>query len=262
MLKLALNATYGKSNSIYSCFYDPKYTMSITINGQLMLCMLSEKLMACDEVQMIQINTDGLTIRYPRRLKQWVHGVCDWWQKVTQLELESAEYKRMMIRDVNSYIAEYDDGKVKRKGAYDYDLGWHQNHSSLIIAKAAEAALMHGADIREFIENHPDPFDFMLRTKVPRSSRLVGVDYHGTDHRFQNVSRYFISIMGYDLIKVMPPTPRQLQKDPQAPERRIGINTGWKATICNDMSSFNPDDLEFDFYVQEAEKLVNPLRRR
>ena len=35
MLKLALNGTYGKSNDKYSVFYDPKFTMSITINGQL-----------------------------------------------------------------------------------------------------------------------------------------------------------------------------------------------------------------------------------
>ena len=45
MLKLAANGVYGDSNNIYSPFYDPQYTMSITINGQLLLCMLAERLM-------------------------------------------------------------------------------------------------------------------------------------------------------------------------------------------------------------------------
>ena len=44
-LKLALNGSYGKSNSQYSPLYDPMYTMKTTINGQLLLCMLSEQLM-------------------------------------------------------------------------------------------------------------------------------------------------------------------------------------------------------------------------
>src|SRR5699024_7429724 len=120
MLKLALNGVYGDSNNQYSPFYDPQYTMSITINGQLLLCMLAEALMQADAVQMIQINTDGLTIRCPRNLQPWVQQVQAWWEKMTSLELEAAEYSRMFIRDVNNYVAEYTDGKLKRKGAYEY----------------------------------------------------------------------------------------------------------------------------------------------
>jgi len=44
MLKLALNGVYGDSNNKFSVFYDPKFTMSITLNGQLLLCLLAETL--------------------------------------------------------------------------------------------------------------------------------------------------------------------------------------------------------------------------
>ena len=37
MLKLALNGVYGDSNNPHSVFFDPAYTMSITLNGQLLL---------------------------------------------------------------------------------------------------------------------------------------------------------------------------------------------------------------------------------
>lgn len=287
MLKLALNGVYGDSNSQYSPFYDPKFTMAITINGQLSLCMLAEALMmGSSEVKMIQINTDGLTIRYPRRLKEWVHSVCKWWEQLTKLELEDVEYSRMFIRDVNNYIGEYTDGKLKRKGAYEYDLGWHQNHSSLVVAKAAEAALVRGEDIRTFIENHDDVMDFMLRAKVPRSNRLVW-----GDEQIQNTSRYYISTDGDLLYKIMPAkgTPGEYKRankitddyfntvtaeigtgvwderihtknKSKYEERRTDLNTGYTVQIMNDMKSLPAvADFNYDWYVIQAEKLVNPL---
>lgn len=256
MLKLALNGVFGDSNNEYSPFYDPQYTMAITINGQLLLCMLAESLMAHPEVELIQANTDGLTIRHPRMLTDWIRSVMTWWEGLTKLQLEAVEYSRMMIRDVNNYLAEYTDGKLKKKGAYEYKLQWHQNHSALIVPKAAEAALVRGEDIRTFIENHGDVMDFMLRTKVPRSSRLVWVDYHGVDHPQQNVSRYYVSVLGGSLFKVMPPLKGKTE------DRRIGIHTGWKTTVANRVEEIDPDSIEYDFYCQEARKLVDPLMRR
>jgi len=313
-LKLALNGTYGDSNNEYSPLYDPKYTMTITINGQLLLCMLAEKLMACDYLTMIQINTDGMTIKYPRRLQEWVHSVCQWWEQVTKLELEYAEYRNMYIRDVNSYIGEYMDGKLKRKGAYSWvfdpkkginvgmgDLEWHKDHSCRIVPMAAEAALVRGEDIRTFIERHTDIFDFMLRIKVPGGSALVAVDYDGYEFPQQNISRYHISTFGFDLVKIMPPTPKMVaiydkgvpvyqkpngellhvttEKEADevaaraakgkpyrfvetlhvAPDRRFEQHKEWKVTVCNHMKDASLENIEYEWYIMEAEKLVKPL---
>jgi hypothetical protein len=46
----------------------------------------------------------------------------DEWQLKTKLKLEKAVYDRMIIRDVNNYIAIYEDGTLKTKGAYSHDL--------------------------------------------------------------------------------------------------------------------------------------------
>jgi hypothetical protein len=167
----------------------------------------------------------------------------------------------MFIRDVNNYIGQYTDGKLKRKGCYCYgdDLDWNQTHSSQVVQRAAEAALIHGKDIRTFISQHSDIYDFMLLAKVPRSSKLVAVDYEGNDRQIQNNTRYYISVLGDDLVKIMPPTKGQLDKNPDAPDRRISINKGWKVSVCNDMDNYNDTEVEFDFYVQSALKLVNPL---
>lgn len=109
MLKLALNGgVFGKSNSVYSPIYDPLYAMKITINGQLLLCMLAEHLMNIPGLQMIQANTDGVTVRIPRDQIPLLEYIREWWESFTCLELEEARYNRMFISDVNNYLAEYE----------------------------------------------------------------------------------------------------------------------------------------------------------
>jgi DNA polymerase elongation subunit (family B) len=109
MLKLALNGVYGDSNNQFSVFYDPLYTMTITLNGQLLLCVLAEGLMHIDGLKLIQVNTDGLTVRVPRANKWLVDTAAAAWQQRTGLTLEEAVYKRMWILNVNNYLAEYDE---------------------------------------------------------------------------------------------------------------------------------------------------------
>jgi len=258
-----LNGVYGDSNNKYSPFYDPAYTMAITINGQLLLCLLAEWLLTIPDLTMIQVNTDGLTVRVPRQAADSVMFIAQCWEQQTGLELERADYSRMLIRDVNNYIAEYEGGNLKRKGAYCYgdDLGWNQNFSSQVVAIAAEAALVHGTPVADTVNNHTDMMDFMKRTKVPRSSRLM-LEY-GTSpeasERLQNITRYYVSNGGGQLMKIMPPTPAQLKKDTSAPERRISVDAGWMVTPCNDLGRHVIGDLNLDYYISEAEKLVQPL---
>ena len=259
MLKLALNGVYGDSNNAFGPFYDPQYTMAITINGQLSLCLLAEKLLnEVPDLKLIQVNTDGVTVAYRHEYEDIYMKICNDWQKQVGLELEYADYSAMYIRDVNNYIAVYTNGKVKRKGAYQYeDLGWHQDQGGLVIPKAAEAYMLHGTDIHEFIEKHKevDPFDFMLRVKIPRSSQLFTFepdaeeDSEGTLQ--QNNCRYYIANSGQKLVKVMPPDPKkEVQED-----RYFGINKEHLVKICNDMQDYD-GDINVDFYVQEAMKLV------
>ena len=257
MLKLALNGVYGDSNNVFSVFYDPLFTMRITLNGQLLLCMLAEMVMQhVPGVRLIQCNTDGLTVRIPHGSSAVLHRVCQSWQDMTKLTLEQATYQKMCIRDVNNYIGQYLNGKVKRKGAYEYDMEWHQNHSALVVPKVAEKVLLEGAPIRETVEAWPDIMDFMLRVKVPRSSSLV-IEYreNGTEQQFplQNTTRYLITKTGGHLFKQMPPLKgKELW-------RQIGVEAGWKVTPCNDLSEARGVEIDFDYYVQEVEKLVNGL---
>jgi hypothetical protein len=249
MLKLALNGVYGDSNNQFSIFYDPLFTMSITLNGQLLLCLLAEGLMHIPGLRLIQVNTDGLTVRVPRANKMLVDLARAAWQSRTGLNLEEAVYKAMMIRDVNSYIGVFEDGSTKRKGAYEYKVGWHQNAGGLVVPKVAEKVLVEGAPIRETVEQWPDIMDFMLRTKVPRSSHLAIEWDNQQPQKIQNITRYYISEGGGRLFKYMPPLKGKTEW------RKIGVESGWGVQVCNDIGDAGKSPVDFDYYVREVEKL-------
>ncbi len=249
MLKLALNGVYGDSNNQFSVFYDPLFTMSITLNGQLLLCLLAEGLMHIPGLRLIQVNTDGLTVKVPREHKLLVDMARAAWQIRTGLNLEEAVYKAMMIRDVNNYIGVFENGSTKRKGAYEYDMEWHQNHGAMVVAKVAEKVLVDGAPIRQTLQQWPDIMDFMLRTKVPRSSHLA-IERDGVTSQLQNITRYYIAEGGGRLFKWMPP----LKAKPEQ-WRKIGVESGWGVQPCNDIREAGKLPVDFDYYVQEVEKL-------
>lgn len=206
-LKLALNGTFGNMGNKFSPFCDHKCLLSITITGQLSMAMLVEQLRKVPQMTLVQSNTDGIILHHPTEYTEHVNNVCDWWMRVTQLNLECEEIDAVYQRDVNNYVQVGTDGKVKRKGCYEYKYQWHQDPSAMIVPKAAEAALVHGKDIREFISSHRDPFDFMCRAKVPRGSRLVlRWPEWNVEQELQHITRYFLSHNGGSMVKVSPPT--------------------------------------------------------
>jgi hypothetical protein len=299
-LKLANNGVYGDSNNYYGPFLDPKYTMTITVNGQLMLTMAAEQFMKIPGLEIIQANTDGLTLRFPRSQRSRFDDVCRWWCHGTGMKLEEKQYDTMWIRDVNAYIARYsqddingkDKGKYKRKGDYDYELkvgnqkAWHRDHSSLIIPKAVNAAFCEDKDPREFITNHSDMWDFLMRQKVDKNSFLHLAD--GTE--CQKIIRYYIAHDGQSLIKTMPPLAKAPEKwrrstihaEGQAqaygPKKEFKCSYcgdhgptfkfkyefdehneqqhNFKIKLCNTFDGGSLPGLNYDYYVRQTEKLL------
>ncbi len=294
-LKLAANGVYGKSNSRYSPFYDPQFTMTITFNGQLMLCMLAERLVTVPTLQILQINTDGITYFVHKSQLELCHAIESEWQDVTALTLEEAEYKRMWLRDVNNYIAESKDGSLKLKGAYwtpdplDYQgsinnsqpSSWHKDLSNAVSVRAAVAHMVYGCDIEQFIRFCTNPYDFMCGIKTRRADTLMW-----GDQKMQRNTRYYISNDGAALVKHAPAVgkpgafkkasgvtdaqyeavmretggawdERVCTKNKSVYEQRESqVVAGYKTTVCNDVKDFRFDNINYGWYIQEALKLV------
>lgn len=293
-LKLAANGVYGNSNNAYSVFYDPQYTLTITVNGQLLLCMLAEKLITVPTLKIIQINTDGITYYIHKDHEPVAATICKEWQEYTNLVLEDTNYKRMWIRDVNSYIAEGMDGTLKLKGAYwspdekDYEgsistcqpPAWHKDLGNTISIRAAVAAMTKGIKTEDFIKNCHNPFDFMCRIKVNKSDNLL------LDGKpIQKTSRYYVSTNGGQMIKSSPPTGiignfkkkngisdseyQRIMKEfggewdervctknkSKYEQRNTTIESGYKLTLCNNIEDFSFDNIDHNWYNKEAMKL-------
>lgn len=108
MLKLALNGTYGESNNPFGVFYDPQFTMSITVGGQLTLCLLIDMFYRNNiNFKMVMANTDGITIAVTKEHDDSMMQIVGEWEKLVKLEMERVDYDKMFIRDVNSYIGVY-----------------------------------------------------------------------------------------------------------------------------------------------------------
>lgn len=110
MLKLALNGVYGASNDKFSEFYDPKFTMSVTLTGQMALAMLVEMSMLCfPKTEIISCNTDGVCLYLNRSDYTAFQKMYAEWEQLTNLKLEETHFSKMFVADVNNYLAVYDD---------------------------------------------------------------------------------------------------------------------------------------------------------
>lgn len=287
-LKLAGNAVFGNSDNPFSPFYDPKYPKAITINGQLQILQLVESLSLIPGLDIIQANTDGITVRYPRSLEAlflfWKSG----WESDTGLALEEAEYLSMFIRDVNNYLCVTKDGKIKRKGAYaypiedkDYEGYWNKDYSMMVVPKVIEQVLINNWKPEDVIKLMYDPFDFMMRQKTPAGATI----YIG-DTPMQKTLRYYASTKGEPMKKVMAAKGEEGQfkrknklsdeyfnsvmseigkgvwderihtKNKSVyEEREQEVEKGFLVKECNNADKFDWTDVDFDYYIKEVNKL-------
>lgn len=209
LFKIILNATYGLSKERHSFLYDPELTFKITINGQLLLSMLYEMLATrIPGAQPLMQNTDGLEFLIDEEHEELFYQVCKEWEEMTSLQLEMVEYSKMIIGDVNNYIAVYKDGKTKCKGRFEYDeLALHKNKSMLIIPKAWYAYFIHGTDPREFVQNNRDIHDYCAGAKLKGDWYFIRQhveDGQYKEETLKKLVRYYNSKRGSKLLKANP----------------------------------------------------------
>jgi hypothetical protein len=257
--KIILNSTYGLSNDENSFLYDPEFTMRITINGQLSLTMLYE--MICEEIPNavpLMQNTDGLETSIPREYVDKYMEICARWEKITNLQLEHDKYDKIVLGDVNNYIAVTEDGKSKCKGRFEYkDLALHKNKSFLIIPKALHAYFVEGKDPAEFIKSETNIFDFCGGVKIKGEWRfeeqyIKDGDYH--EDKLQHTIRYFISNKGSKIMK------KHLNDG-----RAIQVEAGkWMQTVYIDHAEkdISEYDINYDYYISKVMKEIESLEPR
>jgi len=254
--KIILNSTYGLSNDENSFLYDPEFTMRITINGQLSLTMLYE--MICEEIPNaipLMQNTDGLETLIPREYVDKYMDICKRWEDITQLQLEHDTYSKIILGDVNNYIAITEDGKSKCKGRFEYDnLALHKNKSFLIIPKAIHAYFVDGIQPEDFLAQNQNIFDYCGGVKIKGDWNFYEHKIVNGEHSIEPVQhtiRYFVSNSGSKIIKKNNTDGREIQ-----------VEAGkWMQTVMIDYTEkeFSEYDINFKYYLDNIYKEIRYL---
>lgn len=280
-LKLTLNSAYGKSNDKFSFLYDPQFTYSITVNGQLLLLMIAEQISLLEGSEIIQCNTDGFTYKVRHQDREKAMSLINDFEKLTGLDFEHAVYNQMVLRDVNSYIAEYEDGKVKYKGCFEIDSDFHKNASQRIVPLAMSEYYIKGIPIEETIKNHLSGkdyegyenkgiFDFMVakksNNKVKCYRNLKGAE---TVDYLDKVIRFYASKDGgklfkmYEKLDVKKNLPGQLDlfsENTDPVNHSEGVLKGYKVSMMMDYEEKEDYKVDYNYYINECKKITSKIK--
>lgn len=259
--KLMLNGCFGKAGDENSFLFDNKFLLSITVNGQLLISMLIDELLLNPNIKFLQANTDGITIMYKRNKDEdFIKNVCVKWEELTKLKLEYVEYSKMVIRDVNSYLAITNSGKIKYKGAFEVDKEYHKDNSFRIIPLALSEYFTKGIPIEKTIRNHTNIFDFYGRQKfksdsygiiqsIVKDDKGVPINHIEKQHK---ITRYYISNKGGVFIKNYTKGTSEI------------INKGYLVTTSNKhiVKNIEEYDINYNFYISEAKKELNNIETK
>jgi hypothetical protein len=194
-LKLSLNGTFGNLIQEYSWLYDPKAAMSVTINGQLFISMLSERLTDAG-FEVISLNTDGIIALVKDNEVERYRQVCMEWELETGLNLEYNEYDKLIRKDVNNYIAVYKQGGYKLKGFFDYRIELGKGYKHPIVPYALVRHYVDGADVLSVIHGETDIHKFCM---TQRADKKFTMEWNGKE--VQHTNRYYASKRGAYLYK-------------------------------------------------------------
>jgi len=236
-LKIALNGSYGKFGSKYSFLYAPHLMLSVTLTGQLMMLMLIEEL-EDRGFSVVSSNTDGIEVYCERDRESEFETIVFDWELTTGMNMEHGSYLGLYARDVNNYVAKY-DGYVKAKGAYT-ETSLMKGRSTPIVATAVREFINSGKSMEDTIKECKDVNEFIAARNVKGGGCYK-------DKHIGKTVRWYYSLDG-DTINYCSNGNKVA---------KTGEGNGVKPIM--DLFDAIPDDLDYQWYFDEAVKLLNDL---
>lgn len=233
-LKIVINGSFGKFGDAFSYLFAPHLLIQTTVTGQLCILMLIERLELAG-IKVVSANTDGLVTYAHDSQNALMDQIIDQWQKDTALELEHAIYKGLFSRDVNSYFAVKEDGKIKGKGAFALS-SLELDPKFEICAEAVMEWAAKGTPVEKTVCGCSDIKKFVMVKQVNGGAVQDG-KYLG------KVARYYKStVVKSEIVNAL-----SGNKVPQSDNCRE----------AQTLPLAIPDDLDYDWYINEAYKMIN-----
>lgn len=259
-LKIIMNAAIGKTRSPYSFLYDPLVNLQITINGQLYILMLIERLVQAG-FKVISANTDGIITLVNN--EELYKTVCNKWESETGYSLEYTHYSKYIRKDVNNYLAVKLDGKVKEKGIFTITVPKEFNNGTdplnkgwdkPIVSIALYNYFIYGIPIIDTIKNHKDIYDFCIAKRIDdKFTNEFHTIKNGEYNKeiLQRSVRYYVSTNGGILLKTC---------DEEDKSSNYEVNK--RVTIFNDYvkyNDFSKYNIDYSYYINSAQKIIDTI---
>lgn len=249
-LKITINGSFGKLGNKYSTLYAPQLMLQVTITGQLVLLMLIEALELVG-IEVISGNTDGFIAKYHKSRHDDVRRMIAAWEAHTGYKTEETRYRAVYSRDVNSYMAlkhevnpsaRFLDERlgIKTKGAYSergstLNSVLSRNPETLVCIDAALEYVATQRPIEETIRACTDFRRFVAVRKVKGGAEKNG-KYLGKIVRWyypRNEAGYIAYV---------------------ETGNKVPKTDGARPVM--DLPDRFPTDIDYDWYVKEAQELL------
>lgn len=228
--------------------YAPTVAYGTTVNCQLMLAMLIEKL-SSKGFQVIGANTDAVNVLVLEDRWDEYIALCKDWDSITGMTLEHDEFEALYESSCNNYIAVMPGDKVKTKGFFKSELDLLKGYKHPIVRIALSEYFVNGIPLEETILNHDDIYDFCVSNKMGTSKKTGQpfIAYHN-GKALQKVNRYFASKNG-----------AYMYKSAGANMEHVLSDSG--VTIFNKYEKKEMKDygINYDFYFREARKIQRDI---
>ena len=191
-----------------------------------------------------------LLVKVTKAKRVLLDSMCQKWEKLTKLKLDYDFFKVIVQRDVNNYSGTFTDGTTKEKGAFAINKPWNKDHSMKVVSLAVEKYFVDNVPVRDTIESCTEIFDFCMSQKVGKQFK---VQHHyikngqRVEEDVQRLNRFFITVKGGALVKV--------KEDGSISRLVVGQSIG----LFNKFYKSDDYDLKYDYYVAEANKLINAV---
>lgn len=230
-------------------------------------------------------NTDGLETIIPRNKVDVYMEVCAEWERITNLQLEHDKYQKLILADVNNYIAVYDWKLVehdvwksmkdsnpdyvykvlpegfayaatKCKGRFEFsNLAMHKNKSHLVISKAVYNYFVHDMLPEEYIMTNKNIYDFCggVKANSDYEVKIICVeDGKEFEQKMHKITRYYISNKGCKMHKVHRGTGKVISVDAGS----------WVVTVFNQYEDkpFEEYDINYKYYLQRITREIESAR--
>lgn len=269
VLKIVINALYGKLGYEYGDICDRLAVLKVTINGQLMIMMLCEEL-ELNGIEVVSANTDGIVVKLYKRDLQNFEEITTKWKSLTRFGADSEDYLKYINRDINNYMAQELNHKITYKGDFNplmYAVDLQKGYDMPIVAQAVSNYFINGKPVLDTLYECTNILDFCKTQNVNRKFVVIYTK-NGNSEIMQHNNRYYVCNNGGTIEKV---EKADAMADCYKNEKGIITNitstrnnlcAGQQVTILNtlDDKDIMFRDINYQYYYDAACKIIDPIK--